>query len=105
MLVTEDTRTLAEQIKPVPGRPMAFTASAVIRPKQYQSLELIPFFRVHDSRYMLYWRLATPPQYDEVVQQLKVEEQAHRPSLRYRDFHPSRYLRYRGWRKKVTYVK
>ncbi|MBN1360380.1 MAG: glycoside hydrolase family 127 protein [Sedimentisphaerales bacterium] len=76
MLVTEDAETLSAQIKPVEGKPMTFTASALIRPEKYQSLELVPFFRVHDARYMSYWRVATPEQYEEVVEQLKAEEQA-----------------------------
>ncbi len=76
MLVTENAETLGEQIEPVPGKPVTFTASAVIRPEHYQSLELVPFFRVHDARYVSYWRLATPEQYDEVVQQIKAQEQA-----------------------------
>ncbi len=76
MLVTEDVQTLPAQIKPVAGKPMTFQASAVVRPEKFRSLELIPFFRVHDARYVSYWRVATPQQYDEVVEELKAEEQA-----------------------------
>jgi len=54
---------------------MTFSAASVIQPKACQSLELIPFFRVHDARYMIYWRLASPQQYSEIVQQLKAKEQ------------------------------
>jgi DUF1680 family protein len=76
MLVTENIETLPEQIRPVPGKPMTFTASAAIRPERHQALELVPFFRVHDARYIVYWRLATPGQYEQVVHQLKEEEKA-----------------------------
>lgn len=76
MFVSDDIATLPEQIVPVPGKPMTFRASAAIRPEAFQSLELVPFFRVHDARYMMYWRLATPQQYDEVVKQIKAQEQA-----------------------------
>lgn len=55
----EDTEALLAEIKPVPGKPMTFTASAVAQPRKYESLELIPFFRVHDARYVVYWRLVT----------------------------------------------
>jgi len=54
---------------------MTFSAESVIQPEAFQSLKLIPFFRVHDARYMIYWRLASPQQYNKIVQQLKVEEQ------------------------------
>jgi DUF1680 family protein len=76
MLVADDLNSLPGQIKPVPGKPMTFTAESVIEPEQFKSLELIPFFRVYDARYMIYWRLASPQQYQQVVEQLKAEEQA-----------------------------
>lgn len=55
-----DLATLANRIRPVDGRPMTFTASEIIRPRQAAPLELVPFFRVHDSRYMIYWRVVAP---------------------------------------------
>lgn len=76
MLVTSDERSLIDQIKPVPGKPMTFTAADVIQPEKYKSLELVPFFRVHDTRYMLYWRLATPEEYTDVVARIEAEERA-----------------------------
>jgi len=58
MLVGE-IATLAGRIRPVPGRPLTFTARDVVRPANARDLELIPFFRVHDSRYVIYWRLTS----------------------------------------------
>jgi hypothetical protein len=52
--------TLAAQVPPVPGRPLTFQAPAIIRPEEARGLELVPFFRVHDSRYILYWRVVAP---------------------------------------------
>ena len=54
-----DVATLADHVRPVPGRPLTFTAREIIRPAAAQDLELIPFFRLHDARYMLYWRVVT----------------------------------------------
>jgi uncharacterized protein len=48
--------TFADHIRPVAGSPMTFTASELIRPARERDLQLVPFFRVHDSRYMIYWR-------------------------------------------------
>ena len=76
MLVSDNLETLPDQIKPVAGKPMTFSASSVIEPEEFKSLELVPFFRLHDARYMMYWRLATPQQYGQVVEQLKAEERA-----------------------------
>src|SRR6266542_3803025 len=51
-MLVGNVATLSDHIRPVQGRPMTFTASEVIRPAQAADLELVPFFRVHDSRYM-----------------------------------------------------
>jgi hypothetical protein len=32
----------------------------MIEPDAYSNTELVPFFRVHHSRYMLYWPYSTP---------------------------------------------
>lgn len=75
MLVGDETK-LAAAIRPVPGRPLAFTAADVIKPQEFGSLELVPFFRVHDARYMLYWRTVSTEKYPEVVAALEASERA-----------------------------
>ena len=59
-MLVGDVATLADHVRPAAGRPMTFTASELIRPAQARNLELVPFFRVHDSRYMIYWRVVAP---------------------------------------------
>ena len=49
-------------------------APDAIRPAAARGLELVPFFRVHDSRYVIYWRVATPQGYQRVVSALREEE-------------------------------
>ncbi len=51
---------VASAIKPVKGKPLTFTASNLIDDDQYKSLQLVPFYTVHDARYMIYWPLTTP---------------------------------------------
>ena len=58
-----DRADFARLIKPVPGRPLTFTAPDLLRGRNAASLQLIPFFRLHDSRYMLYWPRVTPAGY------------------------------------------
>ena len=55
-----DTRDFAGKIRPVPGQPLTFTAPGLIKGQDAASLRLIPFFRLHDSRYMVYWPYSTP---------------------------------------------
>ena len=73
-MLVGDEATFADHIRPVAGKPMTFTATDLIRPAQARDLELVPFFRVHDSRYMIYWRAVAPGDYSKVVAQLEVEE-------------------------------
>lgn len=48
------------RFRPVPGQPLTFTAPGLIQGgKGDGDLRLIPFFRLHDSRYMLYWPRST----------------------------------------------
>lgn len=47
-----------DKIKRVAGPELKFVAPDLIGNTE-QQLELIPFFRVHDSRYMLYWQMGS----------------------------------------------
>jgi len=42
-------------VKPVKGKPQTFTAPDLISPLAFKQLELIPFYKLHDSRYVIYW--------------------------------------------------
>jgi uncharacterized protein len=73
MLVGERD-ALAAAIEPVAGEPLAFTAAALIRPGEFRRLKLEPLSRVHDARYMAYWRTATPAGYPAVVAAMEAAE-------------------------------
>ncbi len=59
LLVTTEAN-VAAAIKQVSGKPLTFSASNLIYPDQYKSLQLVPFYTVHDARYMIYWPITTP---------------------------------------------
>lgn len=67
---------LVAGIKPVPGKSLTFTASKLISPEDYKNVELIPFFQVHDARYMLYWPIASPDQLATQQKAFQEKEQA-----------------------------
>jgi uncharacterized protein len=75
-MLVGDTTKLADRIEAVPGKPLTFRAPGAIRPAAARDLQLVPFFRVHDSRYMIYWRVATPAAYERVVTELRESERA-----------------------------
>lgn len=57
-----DRKDFERRFKPVKGQPLTFTAPGLIQGRNAERLQLIPFFRLHDSRYMLYWAHTTPAQ-------------------------------------------
>lgn len=58
-LVGSDEAVVAA-LQPVSERPLSYKAPSVIRPAESSGLELIPFFRLHDARYMIYWKIEKP---------------------------------------------
>jgi hypothetical protein len=47
----------------VKGKALTFTAPGVVQGGAGNATEFIPFFRLHDSRYMMYWQQSTPAEY------------------------------------------
>ena len=58
-----DRRDFTGRFKPVKGKPLTFTAPGVVQGGAGNATEFIPFFRLHDARYMLYWQQSTPGEY------------------------------------------
>lgn len=54
-----NSREFIQQLKPVAGKPLTFNASGLINGQNAQNIELIPFFRLHESRYAVYWPYTT----------------------------------------------
>lgn len=55
-----DAKAFLAQLKAVKGKPLTFTASGVVQGQARASVELMPFFRLHDARYEVYWPHASP---------------------------------------------
>jgi len=73
MLVGERD-ALAAGIVPVPGEPLVFDAGALVRPGKFRLLRLEPLHRVHDARYMAYWRTTTAGGYPAVLAAIEAAE-------------------------------
>lgn len=71
---------ITSQIKPVANRPLSFTTTNLIYPVKDRSLELIPFFRLHDSRYIIYWQKVTAEKL-QAIQQKVAETEAIKQKL------------------------
>ncbi len=75
-MLVGDFAQLAGQIRPVAGQPLTFTAPGLIQPEKFRDLELVPFFRVHDARYVIYWRTVSAEKYPEVAAALAASEKS-----------------------------
>jgi hypothetical protein len=69
-----DPATLPARVRPVAGRPLTFTMAGAVEPAAFHGLELIPFFRLHDARYMVYWRSVSRQGYAAVAAARAAEE-------------------------------
>lgn len=59
------------RFKREPGGSLAFTAPGLIQGRaDAERLRLVPFFRLHDTRYMVYWPRSTPVQYSLLREEL-----------------------------------
>lgn len=65
---------LAQHVKAVPGKSMTFTAAQLIYPVSFKDLELIPFYKIHDSRYIIYWQEETLAELAKIKEKLAEEQ-------------------------------
>ena len=65
---------ILSKIYPVKGKSLTFTTKGLFASDADSKLVLEPFFRVHDSRYMMYWMALTKPQYQKVRDSLATIE-------------------------------
>lgn len=56
-VITTSDANFASELKPVKGKPLTFTAKSLISPSNFKDLQLIPFYKLHDARYMIYWNV------------------------------------------------
>jgi uncharacterized protein len=66
-----------QHVKPdAAAGPMHFRLADVIEPATANGLPLIPFFRLHDARYQMYWQLTTKAELAAKRERLAAEERA-----------------------------
>ena len=61
VLLAASPAEVPARVAPDPaGGPFAFRLTGIADPAPAEGLPLIPFFRLHDARYQMYWEVATP---------------------------------------------
>jgi len=67
-------RDFERGFRPVPGKPLTFTAPGLVRGERTDRMEFIPFFRLHDVRYTVYFPYATPAGYAQFQEETAARE-------------------------------
>ena len=73
-LFVDNGKSMASQVMAVPGKSMTFSAANLIYPASSKGLELIPFYKIHDSRYIIYWQQETESGLDKLKMRLAEEQ-------------------------------
>ncbi|TXK47936.1 glycosyl hydrolase [Pontibacter qinzhouensis] len=74
-VIVATKQNAAAALTPVPNKPLTFTAAGAVSPEQFKNVKLVPFFQVHEARYMLYWPVLTPEEKEKRQQILQKTEQ------------------------------
>lgn len=74
-IVVGETEDLAGLLTAVPNKPLTFHLGSLYPEKYAKGFDLIPFYKVHDSRYIIYWPQATANGVKKIQQQIEQEEQ------------------------------
>lgn len=70
----EEIQSKLDNMKPVAGKAFCYTVPRLFTEK-YKDLVLEPFFRIHDSRYIMYWLAMTHEKYAEFQKAEQEKEQ------------------------------
>ncbi|MBW4889398.1 glycoside hydrolase family 127 protein [Mucilaginibacter sp. HMF5004] len=73
-MFVSNTTNDADQIKTKPGAPLTFSAANLIYPAKYSNLTLVPFYKIHDDRYIIYWQRETPESLVSIQKKMADEE-------------------------------
>ena len=73
IVIEDDMTKIAGKIEPVKGKPLTFTTSG-LKIINSDKTELVPFFQIHDARYMMYWMSLTNKQYKSYLDSLAIVE-------------------------------
>ena len=65
-MLVSDSIDFLRRFKPVKGKPLTFTAPGLVQGAAGSATEFIPFFRLHESRYTMYWQHATPANFQRM---------------------------------------
>jgi DUF1680 family protein len=75
LLVLDDKNKL-DGIKTLDKTALSFSISSLVYQEKFKQLKLVPFYQVHDARYMLYWPYTTKELLPTLLKEMKEQEAA-----------------------------
>ena len=78
MFLLDNLDNLASKVEVDSKKELRFSAKSVLYPSEFQDLEFEPFYKVHDSRYVIYLPVQTPESLEAIQQKRKEQEIAER---------------------------
>ena len=77
MIGTEsEIKNIVSELKPIEGKPLHYDATALFDNSRFASVELEPFFSLHDSRYAIYFLSLSSSDYAKMLEKIKADEAA-----------------------------
>ena len=73
ILINNDINAIADQLQPIEGKPLHFTLTTKMENPIRN--EVMPFFEIHDSRYMMYWLALSEKNYKSYLDDVARQEQ------------------------------
>jgi uncharacterized protein len=70
-----DVKDVLGKMKPVPGASMTFKTAGLARPAD---VTLVPFYKVFEPRYTVYWKVYTPAEWEKRKADIAVAEARHK---------------------------
>lgn len=78
----EEIQDKLNKMKSIDDKPLTYAIPGFVNPEKYKDLILEPFFRIHDSRYMIYWKFASSKEFEcyqaaqkeEEIQKLQIDQ-------------------------------
>lgn len=73
IIIEDNIISLTNKLKPVPGKPLTFTASSINMINPIHAI-FEPFYNIHDARYMMYWMALSSTQYQSYLDSIATLE-------------------------------
>lgn len=75
-LIDGGTRRLADAVRRVASDELMFEIDGAVQPASFADLKLVPFSSVHESRYVIYWPVASAAKYAAQREEVEAAERA-----------------------------